>query len=162
VFSIDIHSFDTFPFPDPLLRSNAWIRASELFKLMVKHLKHNKISFPRFFFLSLGRHEWTINYMVQDYRRVALPVMHDMVPSALLTKNWYPCQLAAGISHLAIPRTTKVITWCSSEYLANGFDWMTLQSWLLRSRQHSRTISRKQRDPPNCHYSALAGTQWNK
>jgi hypothetical protein len=23
VFSIDIHSFDTFPFPDPLLRSNA-------------------------------------------------------------------------------------------------------------------------------------------
>jgi hypothetical protein len=45
VFPIDIHSSDTFPFPDPLLRSNAWIFASGLFNLMPNHLKHNKISF---------------------------------------------------------------------------------------------------------------------
>jgi hypothetical protein len=43
VFPIDIHSSETFPYPDPLLGSNAWILASELFNLMLNHLKHNKI-----------------------------------------------------------------------------------------------------------------------
>jgi hypothetical protein len=48
VFPIDIHSSDTFPFPDPLLGSNALILASELFNLMPNHLKHSKISFVHF------------------------------------------------------------------------------------------------------------------
>jgi hypothetical protein len=39
---------------------------------------------------------------------------------------------------------------------------MTLGSRLLRSRQHSKTTSRKQRDPFNCHYLALRGTHLNK
>jgi hypothetical protein len=42
---IDIHSSDTFPFPDARFGSNAGILASGLFKLMLNHLKHNKISF---------------------------------------------------------------------------------------------------------------------
>jgi hypothetical protein len=53
-------------------------------------------------------------------------------------------------------------TWCSSEYSADGFERMTLRSRLPRSRQHSKTTSRKQRDLPNGHYSALPGTQLNK
>jgi hypothetical protein len=48
VFPIDIHSSDTFPFPDPRLESTAWILASELFDLILNHLKHSKISFVHF------------------------------------------------------------------------------------------------------------------
>jgi hypothetical protein len=59
VFPIDIHSFNTFPFPDPLLGSNTW------------YAWYGFIRFP--------------------------------------DKNWYPCQLAAGISHPAIQITIKVI-----------------------------------------------------
>jgi hypothetical protein len=70
--------------------------------------------------------------------------------------------LAAGISHPAIPRTIKIIAWRFSKCSADGFDWMTLGSRLLRSRQHSKTTSRKQRDPLNCHYPTLRGTQLNK
>jgi hypothetical protein len=77
-------------------------------------------------------------------------------------KKWYLYQLAAGISHQAIPRTTKVITWRSSEYSTGGFDWMTLESRLLRNRQHSKTISQKQRGHLNCHYPALRSIQFNK
>jgi hypothetical protein len=66
-------------------------------------------SFPRFFFLSLGRDVWTNDHMVKDCSCVTLPVMLDMDPCAFLAKNWYPYQLAAGISHPAIPRTIKII-----------------------------------------------------
>jgi hypothetical protein len=79
-----------------------------------------------------------------------------------MTKNGYPYQLAAGISHPAIPRTIKVITWSFSEYSADEFDWMTVRSRLLRSRQHSNITSRKERNPLNCHYPALRGIQLNK
>jgi hypothetical protein len=48
--------------------------------------------------------------MVKDCRRVTFPIMLDMAPYAFMTKNGYPYQLAAGISHPAIPRTIKVIT----------------------------------------------------
>jgi hypothetical protein len=119
-------------------------------------------SFPRFFFWSLSRHVWTNDHMVKDCSRVTLPVILDMVPHAFLTKTWYPYQLVAATSHPAIPRTIKVITWRSAEYSADGFDWMTLTSRLLRSRQHSKSTSRKQRDPLTCHYPPLRGTQWNK
>jgi hypothetical protein len=61
-----------------------------------------------------------------------------------------------------MPRTIEVITWHSSEYAADGFNWMTLGSRLLRSQQHSKTTSRKQRGPLNCHYPDLRGTQLNK
>jgi hypothetical protein len=37
-------------------------------------------SFPRFFFLSLGRHAWTNDHMVKDCSRVTFPVMLDMSP----------------------------------------------------------------------------------
>jgi hypothetical protein len=45
VFPVDLYSSDTFPFPHPLLWPNAWILTSELFNLMLNHLKHNKIPF---------------------------------------------------------------------------------------------------------------------
>jgi hypothetical protein len=48
VFPIDIHSFNTFPFPDSWLGSNAWILASGVFSLMLNHLKHNNFSFVHF------------------------------------------------------------------------------------------------------------------
>jgi hypothetical protein len=48
VFPIDIHSSNTFPFPDPLLGSNTWIIASGLFNLRLNHLKRNKISLISF------------------------------------------------------------------------------------------------------------------
>jgi hypothetical protein len=48
LFPIDIHSSDAFPFPDPLLGSNAWILASGWFSLMLNHLKHSKMSFVHF------------------------------------------------------------------------------------------------------------------
>jgi hypothetical protein len=47
-FPIDIHSSETFSFPDPLLGSSARILASGLFNLMLNHLKHSKISFVHF------------------------------------------------------------------------------------------------------------------
>jgi hypothetical protein len=47
--------------------------------------------------------------MVKDYSRVAFPVMLNMAPHAFLTNNCYPYQFTAGISHLAIPRMSKVI-----------------------------------------------------
>jgi hypothetical protein len=119
-------------------------------------------SFLRFFFLSLGHHVWTRDRMVKDYSRVTFPVMFDVAPCPFLTKNCSLYQLAGGISHPAVPRTIKVITWRSSEYSADGFEWMTLRSRLLRSWQHSKTTSRKQRDPLNCHYPALYITQLNK
>jgi hypothetical protein len=56
LFLTGIHSFDTFPFPDPLLGSNAA-------GLFIR-------SFPRFFFLSLGHHVWTKDHMVKDCSRV--------------------------------------------------------------------------------------------
>jgi hypothetical protein len=118
--------------------------------------------FPRLFFLSLGRHVGTNGHMVKDCTRVTFPVMFDMVPYAFLTKIWYPYQLGADISHLTIPRTTEVITWRSSEYSADGFDCMTLGLRLLRSRQHLKTTSRKQRGPLNCQHPALRGTQLNR
>jgi hypothetical protein len=93
-------------------------------------------SFPRFFFLSLGRHVWINGHMMKYYSHVTFPVMLDMAPYTFLTKNWHPYQLVAGISHRAIPRTIDVIIWNSSEYSADGFDWMTLGSRLLRSAQH--------------------------
>jgi hypothetical protein len=46
-------------------------------------------SFPRFFFLSLGRQVSTNDHMVKDYSRVTFPVMLDMAPYAFLTKIWY-------------------------------------------------------------------------
>jgi hypothetical protein len=45
--------------------------------------------------------------MAKDYRPVTFPVMLDMAPYASLTKNRYPYQLAAGISHSAITKTIK-------------------------------------------------------
>jgi hypothetical protein len=47
--------------------------------------------------------------MAKDCNRVSFPVMLDMAPSALLTKNWHPYQLATGVSHPAMPRMIKVI-----------------------------------------------------
>jgi hypothetical protein len=67
-------------------------------------------SFPGFFFLSLGRHGWINNHMVKDYHRVTFSTMLDMAQYAFLIKNCCPYQLAAGISHPAIPRMIKVIT----------------------------------------------------
>jgi hypothetical protein len=108
---IDIYSSDTFPFPDPLLGSNARILASGLFNLMLNHLKHNIISLIHFLvFLSLGRQVWTNDHMAKDCSRVTFPVTLDMVPYAFLTKTCSSYQLAAGISHPAVPRTIKVIT----------------------------------------------------
>jgi hypothetical protein len=72
-------------------------------------------SFPRFLFLSFGRQVSTNDHMVKDCSHVTFPVMLDMAPYAFLTKNWYLYQLAAGISHPAIPRTMKIITCGSSE-----------------------------------------------
>jgi hypothetical protein len=51
--------------------------------------------FPRFLFLSLGRHVWANDHMVEDCSHVNVPVMSDMVPYAFLTKigpliNWLP------------------------------------------------------------------------
>jgi hypothetical protein len=46
--------------------------------------------------------------MVKDCSRVPFPVMLDMALYAFLTKKWYPYQLAAGISHPAIPLTIKI------------------------------------------------------
>jgi hypothetical protein len=51
-------------------------------------------SFPRFFFLSLGRYVWGNNHMAKDCRRVAFPVMFDMTPYAVQTENRYHYQLA--------------------------------------------------------------------
>jgi hypothetical protein len=48
--------------------------------------------------------------MVKDFSCVTFPVMLDMAPYTFLTKDWYLYQLAAGISHPAIPRTIKVMT----------------------------------------------------
>jgi hypothetical protein len=48
--------------------------------------------------------------MVKDCSRVTFPVMLDMNPIAFLRKKGDPYQLAAAISHPAIPRTIKVIT----------------------------------------------------
>jgi hypothetical protein len=79
-------------------------------------------SFPRFFFLSLGRHAWTNDHMVKDCSRVTFPVMPDMVPYAFLTKNCSRYQSAVCISHPAIPRTMRVIISRSSEYSVGGFD----------------------------------------
>jgi hypothetical protein len=58
IFPIDLYSFYTFPFLDPLLGWNPWILTSRFFNLILNHFKHNKFhSFiPRFFFLSLGRY----------------------------------------------------------------------------------------------------------
>jgi hypothetical protein len=118
-------------------------------------------SFSGFFFLSLGRHAWTHDHMLKVCSRATFPVMIDVAPYAFLTKSCYPCQLAADTSHSAIRRTIKIITWRSSEYSANWFDWTTLGLRVLRTRQHSKTTSRKQRDPLNCHDPALRGTQLN-
>jgi hypothetical protein len=67
-------------------------------------------SFPGFFFLSFGRNIWTNDHMVKDCGRVTFPVMLDMTSCALQTENRYSDQLAAVISHPAIPRRIKVIT----------------------------------------------------
>jgi hypothetical protein len=64
-------------------------------------------SFPRFFFLSLGRYVWGNDRMAKDYRRVAFPVMLDMTSCAVQTKNRYPYQLAAIISHLGNPENDQ-------------------------------------------------------
>jgi hypothetical protein len=47
-------------------------------------------SFPRFFFLSLGRYVWGNNHMAKDCRPVALPIMFDMTPYAVQTENHCP------------------------------------------------------------------------
>jgi hypothetical protein len=70
--------------------------------------------------------------------------------------------LPAGISHPSVLRAIKVIPWRSSECSADRFDWMALRPRLLRSWEHSKITSRKQKDPPNCHYPALCGIQLNK
>jgi hypothetical protein len=57
-------------------------------------------SFPRFFFLSLCYYIWGNSHMVKDCRRVVFPVMLDMTPYVVQTKNCYPYQLAAVISQL--------------------------------------------------------------
>jgi hypothetical protein len=54
--------------------------------------------------------------MVKYCSRVAFPVILEMAPYAFLARNCYPYQLAAGISHPAIPRTMKIITCRFSEY----------------------------------------------
>jgi hypothetical protein len=64
-----------------------------------------------FFFLSLGRPVWiNDHHIVKDCRRVTFPVTLDMALYAFLRKNYCPYQLAAAISHRAIPRTMKVMT----------------------------------------------------
>jgi hypothetical protein len=60
-------------------------------------------SFPRFFFLSLGRYVWENDHMVKDCCRVAFPVMLDMTPYAVQTENRSLYQLAAVISQLGNP-----------------------------------------------------------
>jgi hypothetical protein len=42
-------------------------------------------SFPMFFFLSLGRHVWTNDHMVEDCSHFTFPVMLDMATYAFLT-----------------------------------------------------------------------------
>jgi hypothetical protein len=42
--------------------------------------------------------------MAKDYRRVACPVMFDMIPCAVQTENRYRYQLGAVISHLGKPQ----------------------------------------------------------
>jgi hypothetical protein len=48
--------------------------------------------------------------MVKDRRRATFPVMPDMAPYDVVAKRYYPYQLAASISHPAIPKTIHVIT----------------------------------------------------
>jgi hypothetical protein len=43
-------------------------------------------SFPRFFFLSFGRHLWTNDDMMKDCSRLTFPVMPDMAPYVFLTE----------------------------------------------------------------------------
>jgi hypothetical protein len=60
-------------------------------------------SFPRFFFLSLGRYVWGNDHMTKDHRRVAFPAMPNITPYAAQTENRYRYQLSAVISHLGNP-----------------------------------------------------------
>jgi hypothetical protein len=60
-------------------------------------------SFPRFFFLSLGRHVWTNDYMAQDRSRATFPVILDIAPYPFLIKECSPYQLATGIDLSTIP-----------------------------------------------------------
>jgi hypothetical protein len=60
-------------------------------------------SFPRFFFLSLGRYVWGKDHIAKDCCRVAFPVMLDMIPYTVQTEKCYPYQLTAVISHLGNP-----------------------------------------------------------
>jgi hypothetical protein len=43
-------------------------------------------SFPRFFFLSLGRHVWPNDHMLKHWSRITFPIMLDMAPHAFLAK----------------------------------------------------------------------------
>jgi hypothetical protein len=60
-------------------------------------------SFPRFFFLSVGRYIWGNDHMAKDCGRVAFPVILEMIPQPTQTEKCYPDQLAAVISHLGNP-----------------------------------------------------------
>jgi hypothetical protein len=64
-------------------------------------------SFPRFFFLSLGRYVWGNGHVVKNYGRVAIPVMLNMTPYTVQTENRDPYQLVAVISHLGNPETDQ-------------------------------------------------------
>jgi hypothetical protein len=159
MFPIEIHSSGTFPFQDPL-GSNTW----RLFNLMLNHLRQNKISFVRFpgsssqvLVATYGQTIIWWSIIVALLFRSCLTWLHTFS-----SQNCSSYQLAVGISHRALPRPIKVIPWRSSEYSAGRFYWITLESRLLRSRQHSKTASRKQSDPLNCHSPALHGTQLNK
>jgi hypothetical protein len=99
LFPVDIQSSDTFPFPDPLLGSNAWILASRLFPwcwITSNTIKFH--SFFMFFFLCFDRHTWTDDYMVKDGSRFTFSIMLDMVLYAFLTQictliKWLPAFL---------------------------------------------------------------------
>jgi hypothetical protein len=60
-------------------------------------------SFPNFLFLSLGRYVWGSDHMAKDCRRVAFPIMLDMIPYAAHTENRCRYQLVAIISPLGNP-----------------------------------------------------------
>jgi hypothetical protein len=60
--------------------------------------------------------------MVKDRSRITFLVMLDMAPCAFLMENCLPYQLAAGISHQAVPETINIIIYCSSGHSTDGFE----------------------------------------
>jgi hypothetical protein len=84
--------------PTWIERLNSYLRVIQLDAEPPQTQQNFILSFPKFFFLSLGRHVSTNDHAVTDFSRVTVPAMLKMAPYAFLIKigifiNWLPAFL---------------------------------------------------------------------